>query len=92
MTVQGEKTLQKSCNFQIKTSSSRFLQSNEMVKRYLQTVKYILKKADFDNRNPYLALLEYRNTLISNNIPSTSDLLFGHKINGIMPCKDFFPY
>lgn len=45
----------------------------------------MLNKADFDNKDSYLAFLEHKNTPLSNNIPSPSELLCGHEINGIMP-------
>ncbi len=82
----------KDWNFETRTSSPLFPQSNGMVERHIETVKYMLKKALHDNRDPHLALLEYRNTPISSDIPSPSELMFNRKINGLMPRReDFFP-
>ena len=44
--------------FTLTTSSPRYPQSNGMREKAVQTLKRILKKA----KNPYIALLEYRNT------------------------------
>ena len=44
------------------TSSSRFPQANGEVERGVRTVKTLLKKAEENSEDPYLALLEYRNT------------------------------
>lgn len=49
----------KNWNFESKTSSPRFPQSNGMVEKHLQTVKYMLSKAEYDGKDPYLTLLEY---------------------------------
>lgn len=55
-----------------------------MVKRHVQTVKRI-KKAYFDQKDPYLALLELNNTPISTEIHSPNRILLGRNIRGIMP-------
>ena len=77
-------------NFESRTSSPRFPQSNGMVERHLQTVKRMLTKAEHDGRDPYLTLLEYRNTPISDVIASPAELMFGRKINGLLPRKEDF--
>ena len=46
--------------FEINTSSPRYPQSNGMSERTIQTVKNLLKKAEDDGNDPYIALLEYR--------------------------------
>ena len=48
--------------FQLKTSSPTYAQSNEMAEKAEQTAKRLLSKAKKDKRDPYLALLDYRNT------------------------------
>lgn len=55
----------KSCNINHIISSPHYPRSNGMVKRIVQTVKNILKKADESGNDPYIAMLEYRNTIIS---------------------------
>ena len=47
------------------TSSLSYAQSNGQAERFVQTLKGLFKKADEDGRDPYLALLEYRNTPVS---------------------------
>ena len=46
-------------------SSPTYAQSNGQAEICAQTLKGIFKKADEDGREPYLALLEYRNTPVS---------------------------
>ena len=48
----------------VTTSSPVYPQSNGQAERFVQTLKNLFKKADEDGRDPYLALLEYRNTSI----------------------------
>ena len=50
--------------FKHTTTSPLFPQGNGLVEKSVQTVKYLLTKAKQDNRDPYLGLLEYRNTPI----------------------------
>jgi len=48
------------CNFDLVTTSPRYLQSNGMTERAVQTVKMLLKKAKVDGKDPYITLLQYR--------------------------------
>ena len=48
--------------FEYTTSSPGFPQSNGEVEHCIQTVKSLLKKAELARKDPFLALLEYRNT------------------------------
>ncbi|ERL87118.1 hypothetical protein D910_04518, partial [Dendroctonus ponderosae] len=45
-------------------SSPRYPQSNGLVERYIQTVKNTLRKSMMDKKDPFLALLDLRNTPI----------------------------
>ena len=47
----------------------------------------MLKKSVYDNKDPYLALLEYRNTPLSSKLGSPSELLFNRKIRGLLPYR-----
>lgn len=66
------------------TSSPRYPQSNGFVERNVQTVKSLLKKAKREKRDPYLAMLEYRNTPIG-NLGTPSQLLMGRRTKGLLP-------
>lgn len=75
----------KTWEFEHHTSSPHFPQSNGMVERCVQSVKSLLKKCKYDKTDPFLALLEFRNTPLSSDIPSPAELLFNRKIRGIVP-------
>ena len=55
------KQFTKDYRFQHSTSSLHYPQSNGMAEKAIQTVKNLLKKAQFDKQDLYLALLEHRN-------------------------------
>ena len=52
----------KTYQFEHITSSPRYARSNGMAERTVQTVKKLLMKAKKSGNDPYLALLELRNT------------------------------
>ena len=61
----------KECGFKQTTLSPTYAQSNGMSKKAVQTVKRILKKAD----DPYIGLMEYRNTPVTGMTYSPLQLL-----------------
>lgn len=73
--------------FEHKTSSPIFAQSNGMVERHVGIFKLMLDKCVLDSKDPYLAVLEYRNTPISNTIPSPAEIMLGRKVRGLLPIK-----
>ncbi|XP_026826878.1 uncharacterized protein K02A2.6-like [Ooceraea biroi] len=77
--------LTKKWAFKHKMSSAKHSQSNGMVERHIQTVKKFMKKAEHDNRDPFIVLLEYRNTPITPEIGSPNQLMFGRNVNGFVP-------
>ena len=78
----------KQYQFQHVTSSPRFLQSNGLVEGTEQTAKKLLKKAYEDNNDPYLAILELRNTPIPGVGLSSTQLLMGRRTRRIIPIKN----
>ena len=69
------------------TSSPRYAQSNGIIERMVQTVKPCIKKCAEARHDPYLAMLIYRATLLSNSIPSLAELLNGRKYRALLPTR-----
>ena len=76
-------------NWEIKhiTSSPKYPQSNGFIERHVQTIKRLLKKSLYDNRDIYVSLLEYRSTPLREGLPSPAELLYGRKLKSMIPCK-----
>ncbi|XP_055890819.1 uncharacterized protein K02A2.6-like [Biomphalaria glabrata] len=71
--------------FKITTSSPRYPQSNGQSEVYVGIVKQIFNKAYKSGKDPYLAMLEYRNTPISGLLYSPSQLLMSRRLRDIIP-------
>ena len=56
-----------------------------MAEKAVQTAKHLIKKAILDKRDPYLALLEYRNTPISDTLGSPAQRLMGRRTKTLLP-------
>lgn len=67
--------------FKLTTSSPTYAQSNGLSERAVQTVKRILKKAD----DPYIGMLEYRNTPVTRMTYSPSQLLISRTARTKIP-------
>ena len=67
------------------TSSPTYSQSNGQAERSVQTLKNILKKAHEENTDPYLALLEYRNTPVSGMKYSPAQMLMSRRLRTKIP-------
>lgn len=69
------------------TSSPEYAQSNGQVERSIQSHKKMLKKVLESNGDPYLALLEFRNTPLYYGFYSPAQLLMGRRLRGVLPVK-----
>lgn len=87
-TAQQFQDFSKSWGFVHKTSSPLFAQENGMVERAIQSIKNMIRKSLHSKHDLYLTLLEYRNTPISDKIPSPAEILFSRKLRGILPFKN----
>ena len=65
----------KKWGFVVTTSSPTYPQSNGLSERMVQTMKLLIKKAEMDGRDPYLALLEYRNSPVAGMTFSPAQML-----------------
>ena len=59
-----------------------------MAEKAVQTAKNLLKKALADNRDPYLALLEHRNTPLSDQLGSPAQRLMGQRTKPLIPTSE----
>ena len=74
----------KDWGFQHIPSCPEYPRSNGLAKKTVQTVKDLLEKAKEDNKDPYLAMLEVRNTSVD-NYKSPAELAFGRQLRSILP-------
>ena len=61
------KEFSSSWGFKDVTVSPYHPRANGLTEKSVQIVKRLLKKAKANRKNPYLSLLEYRNTIVNNN-------------------------
>jgi hypothetical protein len=71
--------------FQHTTSSPRYAQSNGKVENAVKTAKRIMIKAREAKTDPFLALLEWRNTPSEQLGPSPAQLMFGRRTRTRLP-------
>ena len=67
------------------TTSPYHPQANDLAEKSVQIVKKLLRKAKLDGKDPYLSLLEYRNTCCVHNIGSPAQLCMSHRLNSLLP-------
>ena len=72
-------------NITLSTSSPTYPQSNGQAERMVETVKQLLYKADEAGIDPYIALLEYRNTPISGLQYSPAQLAMSRQLRSKLP-------
>ena len=65
------------------TNSPRYPQANCEVERGIRTVKTLLKKAEENSEDPYLALLAYRNTPLSCGYSTANNVPYPEKYSAI---------
>lgn len=75
----------KEYDFRHITSSPRYPQSNGMAERAVQTIKNLFRKAQDDHKDPYIALMELRNSEIPEAKLSPAQLLLGRTTRTLVP-------
>ncbi|KAK7573605.1 hypothetical protein V9T40_010796 [Parthenolecanium corni] len=75
----------KSWHFTHRISSPHYPQSNGLAERNVATVKNILMKCAKDNSDPYLALLNWRNTPRSQTLQSPNERLMSRQTKTLLP-------
>ena len=71
-----------------RTSNPLYPQSNGMAEKSVQTIKILIKKAIHDKRDPYIALLNYQNTPLSDSLGSPSQRLMRRCTRTLIPTMD----
>ncbi|XP_014676542.1 PREDICTED: sec1 family domain-containing protein 2-like [Priapulus caudatus] len=67
------------------TSSPRFPQSNGQAENAVKTMKTMIKKCREEGNDPYLALLDLRNTPVDNIGKSPAQLLMSRRLRATLP-------
>ena len=75
----------KDWDFNHDPSGTKYLKSNGMAENAVKIVKGLLKKADKQKEDPYLALIAHRSTLSSSDNKSPYEKLFSHAISANLP-------
>lgn len=73
--------------FTHRMSSPHYPKSNGLAERNVATVKNIFRKCLLDNTDPYLALLNWRNTPRSTSLPSPNERLMSRKTKTLLPAS-----
>ena len=73
-------------DFKTITSSPNYHQGNGQVERTIQALKHVFEKADCENKDLYLSLLEFRNTSISGLPYSPALILMSKRLRSKLPC------
>ena len=84
-TAEEYKKFSKEWGFHHITTSPYHPQANGLAEKSVQIIKNLLTKAKMDNKDPYLSLLEYRNTSVY-NVGSPAQLSMSRRLNSILPC------
>ena len=82
------KEFAKAWNFTVTTASPNFPQSSGLVKRNVQTIKKLIRKAKESKASIDLALLEYRNTPISGMNLLPAQLLMNGRLRSSLPMSE----
>uniref|UniRef100_A0A674NI52 Gypsy retrotransposon integrase-like protein 1 n=1 Tax=Takifugu rubripes TaxID=31033 RepID=A0A674NI52_TAKRU len=77
-------TFAKEWEFTHITSSPYYPRSNGLAEKAVHIAKSLMEKAKADKRDPYLSLLEYRNTPVD-NFKSPAQLLMSRRLRSILP-------
>ena len=79
------KEMCKQCGITLQFSSRYYHQSNSLAEKRVGTCKSIMKKAVEMKECPYTAIWMYRTTPLDSQLPPPYELLFGRKLQTMLP-------
>eukprot|EP00731_Ephydatia_muelleri_P009758 Em0005g344a len=82
-TAEEYKRFTKEWGIQHVTTSPYHPQANGLAEKSVQIIKSLLNQSKANNQDPYLSLLEYRNTTVD-NVSSPAQLLMGRKLRATL--------
>ena len=83
------RTFAASYEFEVITSSPGYPQSNGKAENAIKTAKSIMKKAKEAGRDPYLSLLDWRNTPSEGMSSSPAQRMFGRRTRTLLPTTSY---
>ena len=81
------KSFSRKWDFKHTTSSPLYPQSNGMVERAVQTVKNLMRKATYSRSDPYMAILDFRNTPSQGFNSSPAQRLMNRRTKTLLPTR-----
>lgn len=87
-TSQEFKRFSRLWEFKHRTSSPGYAQSNGKAESAVKTAKALMRKAAMDERDPYLAILDHRNTPSQGLATSPAQRLLNRRTRTLLPTKD----
>ena len=76
--------------FKWNPSSPEIPNSNGMVESAVKQIKYIIRKCNNENNNPYLIILEFTNTPSKSTGMSPVQTFFGRLLRSVLPMMNKF--
>jgi hypothetical protein len=77
----------KDFGFRIEHSSPRYPQANGFIEAMVKVVKDLFTRAMATGQDPLLAVQAYRATPLNGKLPSPAEMMFGRKIQTVLPIR-----
>jgi hypothetical protein len=74
--------------FLMEQSSPRYPQANGFIESMVKVVKDLFRRASLSGEDPQLSIQAYRATPLSGKLPSPAEVMFGRKIQTVLPIRN----